>query len=166
MKKIKLVLGPICSGKTTWCDTQINIDERRDIPSKYVKVSDVVKSLSSATTRSELQQTGELDSQISSKLINLLDRDLLHTYDIVYVDGVRQISIMMDIINHFAISEGEDVPVDLVWLEVESDERRRRFITRKQPRDLDVTFDEANANDYMLGLDKIKQFINNVSIIK
>lgn len=148
MKQVILVCGPICSGKTTWCNENINKDE-----DSYIKVSDIVKLLTNATNRAELQDTANLDKQIADHLIRTI-RNCLHETDKVFVDGVRQISIVKRIV-------GEYPQAELVWLEVSYQERERRFSLRAHTRDSGVSFEQVNVKDYELGLLEVENHYNN-----
>lgn len=153
MKQVILVCGPICSGKTTWCDENINKDK-----DSYIKVSDIVKLLSNATSRTELQDTVNLDKQIANHLIRTI-RNCLYETDKVFVDGIRQISIVEKVVEQYPQSE-------LVWLEVPYLERERRFNSRAHTRDSGVSFEQVNAKDYELGLLEVENYYNNNFNIK
>lgn len=160
-KSIRVLVGPICSGKTTWCDGMIKIAEGRDIPTAYIKISSIVKRLSSAESRSELQNTANLEKQISEELISEIG-NTLQTADMIFIDGIRQLDILLKVMTHFTAER--QISVEATWLEVDRDERRRRFYKRKQPRDLDMGFDEADSRDRDLGLDKIEHFLKLTNI--
>ncbi len=146
MKQIIAVCGPVCCGKTTWCNE--HMDNSKD---SYVKVSNIVKMLSNAQTRAELQNTKDLDKQIATELLKQVD-SLLKTSDIVYVDGIRQLSI------YNYLKAFSDQTVSLVWLEVPFEEREQRYNSRADLRDSDLKFAQADKQDFDLGLDLIRQY--------
>lgn len=154
-KRIKVIAGPICSGKTTWCDHVMKTLEQQGIPSKYIKVSSVVKRLSTASTRQALQKTGDLHDQISQELNKEIEKSFEEN-DVMLVDGIRQLDILLQLLEYFT---SRDTVVELTWLEVDKHERLRRFNARKQPRDLDIGFEEANQNDNDLGLGNLERFL-------
>lgn len=160
-KRITMLFGPICSGKTTWSNIRLQACHEKYIDVSYIKVSDIVKNLSKAQTRSELQDTGDLEQQIASALIEEITIQFTDVEEVI-VDGVRQLGILKSIIDEFALQSY----IDLVWLEESKEELKRRFDERSQPRDLDLTFEEAYERDMELGLDKLKTFLTNINIIK
>lgn len=145
MKGVILVCGPICSGKSTWCDRNIRSNE-----DSYIKVSDIVKVLSNASNRFELQDTKVLDKEIGEHLVRTIDRCLEET-DVVFIDGIRQLSILEAVKAKFPFAE-------LVWLEVSYEGRETRYNVRNQPRDRGQSFEEANQRDLELGLNEIRKY--------
>lgn len=149
MKKIIAVCGPVCCGKTTWC-----LERREDSTDAYIKVSNIVKAISKAQTREELQNTKHLDMQIAKELLKQVD-SLLELYDVVYIDGIRQLSIYLYLKRHRPTTD-----VQLVWLDVSYEERERRYNSRGELRDSGISFEQANKQDFELGLTDIKNTFN------
>jgi len=154
MKQIIAVCGPVCCGKTTWCNE--HMDKSKD---SYIKVSDIVKMLSNAQTRAELQNTKDLDKQIATELLKQVD-SLLKISDIVYIDGIRQLSI------YNYLKAFSDQTVSLVWLEVPFEEREQRYNSRADLRDSDLKFIQADKQDFDLGLGLIKDYYYSTQTIK
>lgn len=151
-KRIVLLFGKICSGKSTYANALCYLTK-----AKRVTVSDIVKRVSGKVTRSELQNTADMDQEIAKELINEIKQ-----YDKVIVDGIRQYTIVVELAAEFGLDD-----LDLVWLEVPDDIRRYRFHDRAISKD-DITFEEADSRDEKLGLlelqDKLKDsyiIINN-----
>lgn len=142
--RIVLVFGKICSGKSTYADALCYITK-----AKRITVSDIVKRVSGKASRSELQNTADMDQQIAIELIAEINK-----YDKVVIDGIRQYSIVLEVTAEFGLDS-----VDLVWLEVPDQIRKYRFHDRAISKD-DISFEEADERDEKLGLlelqDKLK----------
>jgi predicted kinase len=152
MKKIIAVCGPVCCGKTTWCNERIG-----DAPNSYIKVSNIVKAISKAQTREELQNTKHLDMQIAEQLLRQVD-SLLELSDVVYIDGIRQLSIYLYLKRYYPT-------IELVWVEVPYTEREQRYNSRADSRDSGISFEQANKQDFELGLTYIKNYYHSTQII-
>lgn len=138
--EIILVCGNLCSGKGTYCNTLKGYT--------HVATSDVVKQISGYSARSDLHKTADLDTQIADQLIDIIE----HNKPIV-VDGIRQMSIMQRIIDHFG-----EPNVKLVWLEVPLDTLKQRYQSRQHAKD-DQDFDTAFNRDKTLGIGDVETFI-------
>lgn len=151
MKKVIAVCGPVCCGKTTWCMERIG-----DAPKSYIKVSNIVKGISKAQTREELQNTKHLDMQIAEELLKQVD-SLLELSDVVYIDGIRQLSIY-----HYLKRNRPNTDIQLVWVEVPYKEREQRYNSRADSRDSGISFEQANRQDFELGLTEIRNEFNSI----
>ena len=136
-QELVLVLGRLCSGKGTYCASYVERDFH------HIATSDVVKSVSGAFTRSDLQNTKSLDVKIADALIALANQ-----YERVVIDGIRQSSIIRAI-------EKEIPHVQLVWLEADTTIRKQRFEQRKDRKD-NITFEQAEQGDDNLGLSQVE----------
>lgn len=139
-KKIVLLFGRICSGKSTYADALCYITK-----AKRITVSDIVKKVSGAATRSNLQETSHLDGEIAKELINNINN-----YEKVVIDGIRQSAIVNRIVHEYGISN-----IDMIWLDVPEEVRRQRFYARSVSKD-DISFEEAQKRDNMLGLEELE----------
>lgn len=146
-KNITLLFGKICSGKSTYADKLC-----LETTSKRITVSDIVKRVSGMTTRSELQQTKDLDTLIAEELITLI---YVHDGPIV-IDGIRQYSIVLNLIEEFGIES-----FNLIWLEVPDNIRKFRFTNRSVAKD-DISFEEADKRDELLGLTELQQKLKDI----
>lgn len=153
MKKPIVVCGPICSGKTTWCTNTM----RPEIDA-YLKISTIVSKVSGAVSRQDLQDTQELKSQIIQELLEFLKLTFQST-DTVYIDGIRQIEILEELYKHYP-------NLQLVWMNVPTSERKRRYESRADLRDSSMSFEEADRRDFALGLDKIHTHYHNINKYK
>jgi hypothetical protein len=142
--KIIFLFGEICSGKSTL-----------DLGQQTIKitVSNVVKRLMQSEDREVLQNSKHLDKVIADEIIeeiinmqNLLD--IFPQY--VVVDGIRQHSILAQI-EQWIATTNPSIPIEYKWLEVDREERKRRFEARKDSKDT-LTFEEAEKRDNELGL--------------
>ena len=127
--KITLLFGRICSGKSSYRATE-------HLP--RIQVSNLVRSLiaDSAATRDQLQNTLYLDRLITERILQCIDiYDSAYGLDII-VDGIRQVSIVEKVLEKYPDAE-------LVWLEVPDEERRRRYESRGDAKDVEP-FDIAD----------------------
>ena len=150
-KDIILVLGPICSGKTTYCQSFCYAAP----DTKYIKVSDIVRQLSKKAVRSEMQQTSHLDAEISAALIHAIDDALSsELYNSIIIDGIRQLSIVRMLIAYFGMER-----ITMHWLEVPYDIRKARYNSLSRQRD-DLSFEEATDRDSKLGLEELENVLS------
>lgn len=154
--KVTLLFGRICSGKSSY---------RSDELVPRVVVSTLVRSVIAdfAATRDQLQDTMHLDSLIADHIIKMVD-----IYEASYgrgaiVDGIRQVSIVERVLEKYPDAE-------LVWLEVPTEERKRRYESRGDAKDVEPFEIADNKNIelecqriYSIFKDKIK-IINNYEI--
>lgn len=141
-RSIILVCGNLCSGKGHYCMAQYPEYTR-------IGVSDIVKDLSKFTDRSQLGTTAHLDQAIAKVLIEKIEQ-----HDKVIVDGIRQMSIMTALEQHF----GKQVK-DIIWLDVPHDELRNRYQSRGSSKDKTMSFDQALASDRGLGIGDVEDYI-------
>jgi dephospho-CoA kinase len=147
--KVVLLFGKICSGKSTYADALCYVTK-----AKRITVSDIVKRVSGKVSRSELQGTAHMDKEIALELIAEIKK-----YDKVVIDGIRQYSIVVELVAEFGMDS-----LDLIWLEVSDDIRKYRFYDRSISKD-DITFEEADARDEKLGLKELAESLKDSYII-
>jgi dephospho-CoA kinase len=147
--KVVLLFGKICSGKSTYADALCYVTK-----AKRITVSDIVKRVSGKVSRSELQGTAHMDREIALELIAEIKK-----YDKVVIDGIRQLSIVVELAAEFGQEE-----LSLIWLEVPDDIRKYRFYDRSISKD-DITFEEADARDEKLGLKLLAESLKDSYII-
>lgn len=148
-KRIVLLFGKICSGKSTYADALCYVTK-----AKRITVSDIVKRVSGKVSRSELQNTAHMDKEIALELIQEIKK-----YDKVVIDGIRQYSIVIELAAEF-----DPFELDLIWLEVPDEVRRHRFYDRAISKD-DITFEEADLRDEKLGLKELQDKLKDSYII-
>ena len=142
--KVVFLFGEICSGKSTYDTGQ---------QSAKVTVSNVVRKLIQSEDREVLQNTAHLDKVIADELIESIFNIYHHCegpLDTIVIDGIRQYSILAQM-EQFLAHALPTTPIEYKWLEVDRDERKRRFEARKDPKDT-LTFEEAEKRDNALGL--------------
>ena len=140
-RRVTLLFGKICSGKSTFAKTAVEATG-----GTHITVSDIVKKVSGKVTRSELQTTAHMDVLISEELINEIAK-----HDYVFVDGIRQKSIVHNVCKRFGVDN-----VMMIWLNVPDEMRRLRFENRRVKKD-DITFEEADYRDNKLGLEELQK---------
>jgi hypothetical protein len=121
--KITLLFGRICSGKSSYRSDEL-------IP--RIIVSNLVRSIiaDQGATREGLQESMHLDNMIAEALIATIDiYDSAYGLDII-VDGIRQVSIVEKVLEKYPDAE-------MIWLEVPEEERKRRYESRKDAKDVE-----------------------------
>jgi len=156
MKDIMFLCGKICSGKTYFA--------KHHAPNHtYLSVSSIVKGIISSNKRSELQQTSDLDEQISNETIRFITQALI-TSDRVLIDGIRQLSIIVSVLKYFKTSIAiGDIKFKLVWLTVPQNILEERY-NKQTDKKNDISFKQAIEKDYKLGLKKIENVILNFNM--
>lgn len=151
--KITLLFGRICSGKSSY---------RADELLPRIVVSNIVKTLineyGGTATRDKLQNTLYLDDLIANNLLMCMDI-YEHTYGLdIIVDGIRQVSIVEKVLEKYPDAE-------LVWLEVPTEERKRRYESRQDIKDIEP-FEVADNKSIELECQKIfSTFKDKITII-
>lgn len=138
--KITLLFGRICSGKSSYRSEEY-------VP--RIIVSNLVRSIiaDQAATRDQLQETMHLDHLIADSIIKCIDvYEMSYGLDII-VDGIRQVSIVEMVLEKYPDAE-------LVWLEVPTEERKRRYESREDSKDIEP-FEVADSKPIELECQKI-----------
>lgn len=145
--KTTLLFGRICSGKSTY------------YPDAYrVVVSNIVRGILNSTDRNKLQNSEHLDKEIADSLLMVMHH-VCEQYPHVVVDGIRQISIVNRVLEYFPDAE-------LVWLEVPTEERKRRYESRQDVKDVEP-FEIADNKSIELECQKIfTTFKNKLKVIE
>lgn len=97
---------------------------------KRIVVSDIVKSIVSSTNRDALQNSMHFDNQIGTALINSIYIATMANREHIVVDGIRQVSIVDRVLQAYPDAE-------MIWLEVPTEERKRRYLTRQDVKDVE-----------------------------
>ncbi len=149
--KVLFLFGEICSGKSTY---------EPEGKSVRLTVSNVVKKLMQSEDREVLQKSRHMDTMIANELANdLWNYDAFvfeskeTTPDYLIIDGIRQGTILTVLESYIERSHPR-WGIEYKWLEVDREERRRRFDARKDPKDT-ISFDEAEKRDNELGLSNL-----------
>jgi hypothetical protein len=115
--KIILLCGRICSGKGSYLP-----DASRII------VSNIVRAIVNSSSRDALQNSLHLDEQIAKKILE--GPKLMEHAEEIIIDGIRQVSIVNKILDVYPDAE-------MIWLEVPTEERKRRYESRKDIKDVE-----------------------------
>ena len=134
--KITMVFGRICSGKSEY-----RIKDK--VGRTYV--SNIVRALVESSDRDKLQNSMHLDDQIAEKILE--GPKLMDDTSEIIIDGIRQVSIVEKILEVYPDAE-------LVWLEVPTEERKRRYESRKDVKDVEL-FEVADNKPIELECQKI-----------
>ena len=146
--KVLFLFGEICSGKSTY-----------DPGAEYHRytVSSAVKRIMQTEDRALLQDSKHLTEHIATTICE----DIFHYQNFVFVDeqstpqyfvidGIRQHEILT-IIEQYLQRTYPSLTLEYKWLEVDREERKRRFEARKDVKDT-LSFEEAEKRDNELGL--------------
>lgn len=150
MTKLLFLFGEICSGKSTF---------KPEGTSMRIEVSNIVRTVSKATTREQLQDTAHLDLKIADALMEELWNYNTYVFDeentpqYLIVDGIRQYSIL-EKVEKYVSNQLPNFSIEYKWLEVPKEERKRRFESRKDKKDT-ISFEQAEKKDNLLGLSEL-----------
>lgn len=139
-KTINIILGKLCSGKTTFADNNYynyyNID-----------ISQIVKSIKNNNYRIHDET---LDQQIIQQL-----QIILQLQNNINIIGIRQLSILLSIIKQYQCN--------IILLYVPDDIRKQRYIKRKSSKDK-LSFEAYDELDDKLGYNQLINYlkINNI----
>lgn len=138
--KIILVFGRICSGKGHY--------GKDPIENARIVVSDIVRSLVKSSDRNVLQNSLSFDKAIADQILEKIRYyEKMNLWYSIIVDGVRQITIVEKILEHYPEAE-------MVWLEVPTEERKRRYENRQDKKDVEP-FEVADNKPIELECQKI-----------
>lgn len=115
---------------------------------KRIVVSDIVRSIVKSGDRKVLQNTIHLNEIITNYIFAYLyeyfkNKEIPH----IVVDGIRQVEIVERILESYPYAE-------LIWLEVPTEERKRRYEARGDSKDKEP-FDIADNKPIELECQKI-----------
>ena len=133
--KITYLCGRICSGKSTY-----RPEARR------LMVSDIVRNVVNSGDRERLQNSMHLENDILHGLAMCIDYDIEMGVEELIVDGIRQPSILERL--------SAEYPGEIVWLEVPTEERKRRYEARGAEKDTEP-FEVADNKPIELECQKI-----------
>lgn len=141
MRKVLGILGPVCSGKTTYMERY---------PDRWLKI-DIGSIVREITKSQERTFDKSLDEQIIQKLRYAIlpsDKDII-------VSGIRQVSIA----HHLEIITMLD---DFMWvyLDVPQEILEARYEKRAAEKDLKLTFQQAIAKEVELGYNDMMRHFN------
>jgi hypothetical protein len=139
--KVTLLFGRICSGKTSYKPNAYKV-----IVSNLVRA--VIAEYAPTATRDQLQDTMHLDNKIAESILTVTDYAVqIYKRPEVIIDGIRQVSIVEKVLEKYPDAE-------LVWLLVEDSERKRRYESRKDIKDVE-SFEVADTKPIELECQKI-----------
>lgn len=139
-KRIIVVLGKTCSGKTTFARNLVN--------HTLIDIGCIVRKLKHNESRIH-------DKSLDKAIIAELDQ-LLESKDNLTIVGIRQLNILQHICTKIALEE-----LQLIYLDVSLEELKRRFINRDDLKDTNFSFEEVCERDASLGFDEMEQFVCN-----
>jgi cytidylate kinase len=159
MATIIAICGKICSGKTTLAKAVsygLNVDvnqqklrqSKNQLDCVVIEVSDIVRKISKATDRKQLQDTASLDMEIYNAIVVQIEMNPNAT-DIV-INGLRQLSIYKALQVWYEITG--------IWIEVSDKVRKQRYEGRVDVKD-NQSFEQSDLRDVALGINELKNHI-------
>ena len=129
------------------------------MPDSYrISVSNLVRGILNTADRANLQNSQHLDQEIADSLLMTMFH-VCEQYPHVIVDGIRQVSIVNRVLEEFPDAE-------LVWLEVPTEERKRRYEARQDAKDTEP-FEIADSKPIELECQNIfTTFRNKIKVIE
>jgi predicted kinase len=148
MFEVIIVIGCICSGKTTYMSK---------CPDAYrkVDVGDIVRSITKTTQRTHIQ---DLDSLIIEELEREIHRAASERMKGIVIVGMRQLSIYLSVATYC-----KELCFNLqrVYLSVPLKTLKQRYIKRADQKDV-CSFEEAMMKDIKIGyLELIEHWLTN-----
>lgn len=152
--KITVVVGKLCSGKSTYTSVQKN--------ENIIEIGEIVRQLTSIESR---VFDSKLDTEINNKLFQRISYSFYHNPQDLYVVGIRQSSILE---NLELICKDLGIEVEIIYLKVPDKIRKQRYIKRKENNNKDsyLTFEMADKYDMDLGLRNLIEELENKKHIK
>lgn len=147
--KVTIVIGEICSGKTTFSSSFPEEDR--------VDVGSIVREITSTEERTFNQ---DLDIVIANRLRSMI---LQHGGKEFVIVGVRQISILQ---MTEMLCEEKGIEVEIIHLDVPYEIRAERYEKRSDLKDIKMTFELADKKDKELGLFSLLQYIKHRKQVK
>lgn len=154
--QIVVVSGRICSGKSTICRQLV------DLGYVHISVSDIVRKIVKSVRREDLQNSKNLDKTIAQVLYKEVAEHLHPLNHKVLIDGVRQISVLDDVIANIS-----DLNIEHIWIETSAETRKQRYLARADQKD-NQSFEQAEQADDNLGISEFEMWLKssqNVTII-
>lgn len=151
---IVLLCGPMCSGKSTMSKA---ISDKTNYA--HIPVSKIVSSIVNSTDRRTLQNTTDFTDEICEALDNQITSALEQVGGVI-VDGIRQTDIIEYLIAVFGLER-----LTFIWIDPGVEERQTRWQIRAAKKDVGESFDKTDQRDWDMGLDKIKSWIERITII-
>ena len=134
---IIVVCGKMCSGKDTFAHLLAKHN--------HIDIGNIVREITQTNDR---VQNALLGTEISKRLIVLIKES-----QPCVITGIRQVSILETILKNFNCELN-----DFIWLEVSTEERKRRFLARGADKDKNLSFEVYDEKDQKLGLGEIESY--------
>lgn len=147
------IAGMAASGKETFIKNHLG-------SSHHIKISDHVREMLKAESRpaettSDLNDTKDLDEAVARSIWQEMLPILRDTKKHIVLDGPRQVSIIRDI-GHKMNARGESWGV--VWLNVNENERQRRYKKRNRTTDNLLSLSEVDDKNIALGVHEVREY--------
>lgn len=148
--KITTVIGPVCSGKTHL----INAEYQQAV---RVDVGDIVREVTKENSR--VFDEG-LDGYITTRLSGEINEAFANKWDVV-IGGIRQLSILIYVEKHIKRMTQlslATIQYERIYLNVDEQIRRERYLKRGATKDHTYTFSEVERRDNALGLRQLTSY--------
>lgn len=151
--KVTIVIGEICSGKTTYSNSLKERIESIDNKIEIVDVGSIVRELTAIEDR---VFNKDLDTKIVEKLTEIIFKNNLQQNIDLIIVGIRQTSIFHQV-EEFCKNEG--IKFKPILLEVPVEIRSQRYEERNAAKDHSIVFEIADQKDKELGLFSLIQYV-------
>ena len=150
--KVVIVIGEICSGKTTYANFIQQDSESVEVPVRTLDVGSIVREIT-ATEERVFDET--LDVAIINRLFREIQKADREDYNLTIV-GVRQTTIYEAITT---VCKDKHLDVVTVLLDVPTEIRKQRYIERNAFKDVYLDFAIADQKDKELGLKQLLELL-------
>src|SRR5690606_17934316 len=132
-------------------DTRAKELLKKDVSRKHIVISDIVRKITSFFERN---QDSSLDTQIIEELKIIFENALTNNEKLL-INGIRQKTIYKFICDFF---KERGIEHYTIWLDVSREERKQRFLRRKDPKDT-LTFEYYDQRDILLGVEELREYL-------
>ena len=151
MKKVTVIIGRICSGKSNYAQKHYNDDKHL-----IVEVGQLVRDIKQQQQR---VFDDSLHSELSKQICQILN-EYYYQNDVVIV-GIRQQEILQSVLQWC-----QDNLIQLVvkYLDVSYSTRYNRYLKRKDFKDSGQKFSDLDLKEVMLGVEQLIDYLDTLHI--
>lgn len=149
--KIKIVVGEICSGKSSYIQKLRLKACNENVSFTKIDIGDIVREITATENRVFDQ---DLDTHIISKVNDIIDQEINLKTGLLVIGGIRQKSILDAITSMCDVEK-----ISITELQASNDTRKARYERRDAEKDLLISFEDADKKDKQLGLTDLITYI-------
>lgn len=158
---ITIVIGSLCSGKSTYAKQLQDQLHQQGQLTTIIEVGSIVRELVAHESR-------HFDKTLDTQIIEELNKMIFHCLTVVetqhlIIVGIRQLSILKAMIlkSGHLTSFGNNMQIKL--LKVDDQTRAQRYESRNANKDVQLVFSLADRHDNSLGLNELINFLTQQS---